>query len=296
MIGGFYNWHMAFKGDFKLWGKHLEKTLENYDVLFIGISRPELEGGLATDVRRAIGWESKTKLVLCIDYAIELWQDTFNPRALENELLQADMIFVSEPAMKSWVSAIINERKPVHHIVHPSNLDAIERISKPIEIRDEELIALIHRYDNYWFPMYLVSRNVDYVTTAVMLDPSIEIRILAFFPMTKQGLMFTEYLEWASRKKVCVESYHRIHTYGRTAVDNASLQLPTVGTDLVYSQEYLWPDLTVKSGDVLTQAKLINKLFKEKEFYLDCVEKAKEFVQRYSYENRKKELLEKLYD
>jgi len=296
MIGGFYNWHLAMKGDFKLYSKQVEERLADYDIVFVGISRPELDGVIMSRMRRALGENSKTKLVACIDYAIELWQGTFNPHVLENELMQADMIFTAEPTMQLWVKALIGNRKPVHHIVHPSNIEAIQQIAKPIEQREESIAAIIHRYDNYWLPMYLVAKNLEWDTTAVLLDPSIEVQILAYFPLTKHGFQFTQYLDWVSRKKVCFDSYHRIHAYGRTAVDNASLQLPTVGTDWVFGQKYLWPDLTVPAGDVNGEIRLITKLFKEPEFYLDCVEKAKENVQLFSYENRKKEFLEKLYN
>ena len=294
MIGGFYNWHLSFKGDFKLYNKGVESHLEDYDILFVGISRPELEGVMISQMRKIIGPNSKTKIVACIDYAIELWQNTFNPNMLENELNQADMIFTAEPMMKSWVEALIGNRRPVYHIPHPSNLDAIAQIAKPIESRSDEIAAIIHRYDQYWLPVYLVSKNLPWDTTAVLLDPSIEIQILPYFPFTKHGFQFTQYLDWISRKKICFDSYHRIHAYGRTAVDNASLMLPTVGTDWVWGQKYLWPDLTVPAGDVNGEIVLIKKLFNEPNFYLDCIEKAKEKVEIFSYENRVKDFLEKL--
>ncbi len=296
MIGGFYNWHLAFEGEFKRYNPKVESELEKYDILFVGLSRPELEGALITRLRNKIGPNSKTKIVVCIDYAIELWQDTFQYFLLQKELVQADLIFTSEPMMNSWVSALINDDSKVHHIVHPSNLDAIRHYAKPYEERTMEIASILHRYDNYWTPLWLATKDLPYNNTVVLLDPNVEIKILPYFAFTKHGFKFTHYLDWVSRHKVVVDSYHRIHTYGRTAVDNASLDLPTVGADWTYSQKKIWPDLCVSAGDVWKQKKLIQKLMEEESFYFDCIEKAREAVQFYSYENRKNELLNKLYN
>lgn len=293
MIGGFYNWHRAFEGEFNLY-KTKEHALENYDILFMGMSKPELEGVVATQIRKKIGHDTKTKLVICIDYAIELWQGTFNPHALENELMQADMIFVSEPTMQSYVKALLNDRKEVHHLVHPSALDDIRRMYKPKELRSDEIIALIHRYDNNWMAPYLVTKDLPWNTWLLCLDPNILVTLYAYFKYLKAGFEFLQYLDWASRKKVMLDSYHKIHTYGRAAVDSACLQVPIVGSNWTYSQNYLWPKLTVEAGDVSKQKELIIKLFEDENFYDDVVEEAAEKVEMYSYENRVKALLDKL--
>lgn len=281
-------------GKFTLF-KTEQGRLENYDILFIGMSKPELDGKVASQIRKEIG-DSKTKLVICIDYAIELWQGVFNPYDLENELMQADMIFVSEPMMQSHVRAILNDRKTVHLIAHPTNIDALSNFYKPKELRTNEIAALIHRYDNNWLAPFLAIKDLPWNTHAILLEPSIEQQVYAYFKFLRPGTDFLQYLDWVSRMKVLVDSYHRIHTYGRTAVDNACIQLPTVGGDWTYSQKYLWPDLTVPAGDVFGQKQLIKKLMTDDAFYNDCCEKANDLVQHFSYENRQKELLEKLYN
>jgi len=283
------------EGEFHLYASK-EDQLEDYDILFIGMSKPELEGTTASRIRKKIGWDTKTKLVICIDYAIELWQGVFNPFALENELMQADFIFVSEPKMQTFVKSLLNDRKPVHQIVHPSNIEAIGSVAKPKEMRSDEIVALIHRYDNNWLYPFLATYELPWNTHALLLDPSLEVHLHAFFKYIKAGFEFTAYLDWVSRKKVVLDSYHRIHTYGRTPVDNACLKLPTVGSDWTYSQKYLWPELTVEAGDVYSQKQLIIKIMENDTFYDDCVDYASERIDTYSYENRKKDLLDKLYN
>lgn len=295
MIGGFYNWHLAMNGEFNLY-KMKEDSLENYDILFIGMSKPELEGYVASRIREKIGWETKTKLVICIDYSIELWQGVFNPYSLEHELMQGDLIFVSEPMMQSYVNSVLDGRKKVHHIVHPTNIDSVSQFYKPKEIRQEELAVLVHRYDNNWLAPFLATKDLPWDAHAVFLDPNMIIHLYAYYKYMRGGFEFTQYLDWVSRKMVLVDSYHKIHTYGRTAVDNACLQLPTVGSNWTYSQKYLWPDLTVEAGDVYKQKQLVRKLMENEEFYDTCVEQALEKLETYSYENRKQELLNKLYN
>jgi len=295
MIGGFYNWHKAMNGEFHLF-KTREDQLEDYDILFIGMSKPELEGQVATRIRKKIGNNSKTKLVVCIDYAVELWDRAFNPYGLEQELMQADVLFVSEPAMLSHVKALINNRKPVHHLAHPSNIDGLRKYYKAKELRTEEIVTLIHRYDNNWMDPLLATKNLPWNTYAVCLDPNIMVHLYAFYKYLIPGVEFTKYIGWVARKMVMLDSYHKIHTYGRSAVDCACLQVPVVGSTWQWAQNYLWPNTTVEPGDVYGQTQLIKKLMKDEKFYDDCVEIATEKVAHFSYENKRQELLNIIYN
>lgn len=282
-------------GEFHLY-KSKEHQLENYDILFLGLSKPELEGVLCSQIRQKIGWESKTKLVVCIDYAIELWQGVFNPYSLEHELMQADLIFVAEPAMVSNVKALINGRKPVHHIPHPSPIDELKRMYKPKELRTNEIAITVHRYDNNWLSPFLVVKDLPWNSHLVCLDAGLAVHMYAYFKYIIPGFEFMQYIDWVSRKRVILDSYHKIHTYGRTAVDSACIQVPTVGADWTWAQKFLWPDLTVVAGDVSRQKELMIELFTNENFYDEVIEKAAENVEFFSYENRKKDLLDKLYN
>jgi len=295
MIGGFYNWHRAFNGEFHLY-KAKEDELENYDIVFIGMSRPELEGVTASRIREKIGWNSKTKLVICIDYAIELWQGVFQPNLLERELMQADMIFVSEPTMLSYVRALLNDRKKVFHIVHPTQVEDLQKLRKPIDMRTDEIVTIVHRYDNNWLAPYLVTKDLKWNNHVVLLDGKQEMYLYAYFKYMKSGFEFLKYLDWASRKKVVLDSYHKIHTYGRSPVDNACIGIPNVGTDWTYSQKYLWPKLTTQPGYLRDQTELIKKLMTDNSFYKDVIDEATEKVKTFNYENRKKDFLNKLYN
>lgn len=291
----FYNWHLAMEGEFSLF-KAKQGCLEDYDILFIGMSKPELDGVVATRIREEIGWDSKTKLVVCIDYAVELWQNTFQPYLLEQELRQADMIFVSEPSMLSHVKTLINNKKPVHHIPHPTNIGPIAKMKKDIELRSEEIVALIHRYDNNWLCPFIVTKDLPWNTHAILLMGEAVQQLHAYFKYLKPGLEFVQYLEFASRKKVLVDSYHRLHTYGRSAVDCACIGLPCVGSNWQWAQNLLWPSITTEPAYLQEQKELITKLMEDETFYRDCIDYADSKLDFFSYENRKQDLLNKLYN
>ena len=296
MIGGFYNWHRTFgkNGFFNLF-KAKEGRLKEYDIIFIGMSRPELEDRCATQIREELGDSSDTKLVVCIDYAVELWQGTFQPRALEYELKAADMVFVSEPCMQNHVQALLKGEKPVHHIPHPSQIDHLSKLEEPYDMRDEDIVVIIHRYDNNWLAPFLVTDKIGYNTHAVCLDNNLGVHLYPFFKYIEQGKEFTQYLSWLAKKKLVVDSYHKIHTYGRSPVDCACIGVPCIGTNWTWAQKKLWPDLTVEPGYVYDQRLLVKKIMEDEDFYHSCVEKAKAQLDYFSYENRKKDFLTKLY-
>ena len=295
MIGGFYNWHLAMQGDFNLF-KAKQGSLEEHDIIFIGMSKPELDGVVATRIRQEIGWESKTKLVICIDYAVELWQNTFQPYLLEQELCQADMVFVSEPSMLEHVRALINDKRPVHHIPHPTNIEPLMKMRKDVELRSEEIIALVHRYDNNWMAPFIVTKDLPWNTHAILLNGEMVPQLHAFFKYLKPGLEFLQYLDFASRKKVLVDSYHRIHTYGRSAVDCAAIGLPCVGSNWQWAQTLLWPNITTEPAYLQQQKEIVIKLMEDDVFYKEQIEYADTKLDFFSYENRKKDLLDKLYN
>lgn len=281
-------------GEFSLY-KAKEGRLKDYDIIFIGMSRPELEGVCASRIRKEIGENSKTKLVICIDYAIELWQQTFQPYMLEQELMQADIIFVSEPSMLSNVKTLINDKKEVYHIPHPTDIEQIKKYRVPLELKSNEIVTLIHRYDNNWMQPFITTKDLSWNTHAILLDQGIMPHLFAFFKYMHPGYEFMQYIEWVSRKRVMLDSYHKIHTYGRSAIDCACLGLPVVGSNWQWAQNYLWPDLTVEAGDIHKQKELIIKLMEDDDFYKKCIEKADSKLSFFNYENRRNDLLNVIY-
>lgn len=285
MISGFYNWHRAFGGEFSYFPQCQDK-LEEYDIIFVGISKPELDGCLLSLIREKLSKDTNTIIVACVDYAVEMWQNTFNPIHMKIELEKSDFIFAAETSMISHIKALLPHRD-IYHLVHPTDTLALKsRFVKDYDLRRNALISVIHRYDNNWLDMHLATSGINDIDTyALMLDPSIEVELLKFFKFTKRPVSYGNFMEFLSEAKICIESYHRMHSYGRVAVECACVKVPIVSTDMVTSAKMLWPETTIPAGDVYAQKRMIRKLIDDKDFYKEVTEKAFNNVEVVGYQN-----------
>lgn len=283
LIGGFYNWHRVMSGEFFLHA-HKKGSLKDYDIIFMGLSTPELAGMLITRIRDEIGEDNKTLLVVCVDYAVEIWENTFNMHALELELQKCDIVFTGEPAMRNQLEALTNV--PVELVEHPTNVRVLKTLARPIDQRQNAVLCLIHRYNNDWIPSYIVVKDVPEISNyAICLNghPDNVVKMMPFFQNTRPGVEYEQWVMFLAQAKVVIDSYHNFHTYGRNAVDCACLKIPCIGTDMIHAQPILWPDLTTKPNDVLGQRKILKRLISDKDFYARVVDYASEKVEDFSY-------------
>jgi hypothetical protein len=288
MISGFYNWHRVFKGDFDY--ENLNKTQQNikddvYDIIFVGISRPEITGCIISDIRHKLPKNSKAIIVACVDYAVEMWQGVFNPNHLKYELDQADFIFAAELSMVSHVKSLLPHRQ-IYHILHPTDIVTLKKMCKPEELRRNALLAIIHRYDNNWLDMHLATKNLDMIDVyGCMLDGGIEVEILPFFQFTKKPDSYGKFVDFLSEAKICIDSYHRMHSYGRMGVECACLKVPFISTTSVTSALMLWPETTIQSGYTYDQENMVRKVLEDKDFCKKVVDEAYKRVDICNYEN-----------
>jgi len=283
LIGGFYNWHRVLSGEFALHA-HRKGRLKEYDILFMGLSSPELQGMLITRIREEIGEDSSTLLAVCVDYAVEIWDGTFNMHALELELKKCDLVFTGEPAMRNQLEALTN--MPIELIEHPTNVRVLKPLAKPLEERQNAVLCLIHRYNNDWIPSYITVKDMPEINNyAICLDgnPNNLIKKMPFFQNTRPGVEYEQWIGFLSQAKVVIDSYNNFHTYGRSAVDCACLKVPCIGTEMIHAQPILWPELTTKGNDVLGQRKILKRLVSDKDFYKQVTDYAFEKVDEFGY-------------
>jgi hypothetical protein len=255
MISGFYNWHKVFNGC------------------------------IISDIKHHLPKNNNTIIVACVDYAVEMWQGVFNPNHLKYELDQADFIFAAELSMVSHVKSLLPHRT-IHHILHPTNTQAIKALCKPEDLRRNALLAIIHRYDNNWLDMHLATKNLKEVDVyGCMLDGGIEVEILPFFQFTKRPESYGKFIDFLSEAKICIDSYHRMHSYGRMGVECACLKVPFVSTNSVTSALMLWPETTIQSGYTYDQESMIKKILNDKDFCKKVVDEAYNRVEICNYEN-----------
>jgi hypothetical protein len=288
MVSGIYNWHRVFEGKFKKF-EDVKDTLHEYDIVFMSINALDLNVQLASRIRERI--DNSTKLVIAIDYGIELWQGQLNARWLASELQQGDMVFGGEPMICNYCNVLLENKVVVHEMAHPTNVDALAVKRIPIDQRDDEIVAFIHMYDNNWFSPWMVTHDLPWKTTAVMMNHTIEPHMRGWFEYYRRGGHWEEYQNWVATKSVVVDSYHRIHSYGRNAIQCAVMETPSIGTSWVSSQMNLWPRLTTEPDDVTRQRELLKQIMTERSFREDCIAYAASKIGEYNYDERKGKFL-----
>lgn len=300
LIAGFYSWHLAFNsypgwsGEFQ-YLKSCFGKLKNYDIIYACVAKPELEGRIFDFIRNEIGYNSKTIVVGAIDYALEIWDMPFNVMQVKDQLSKCDFVFASEPALQSGLRALMND-KEIKLVPHPTNVDFLKTMRRPYNQRQFNIVSMIHRYDNNWKTQFItLLRTIEQKQKgqempdieAILLsgDQNSRIELLPFFGTVQLGAPYPQQMEYLSRQLLCVDSYHRLHTYGRTVADCAAIGLPLVGTYLQYLQDKLFPLLTTKPYDLYAQQDLIERLIKDKEFYQEIINYGYAHVEEFNFKN-----------
>jgi len=292
LIGGFYNWCKVFKSQIYYYAQ-IQGHFKEYDVVFVDIAKPEMEAAMVSRIREEIGWNSSTLIVGSVDYAIELWKGLWNLHHLRRELLNVDYIFCAEPYMGKCLNQLLNGLKDVYLLAHPTNVDVYKKIALPPDKRENLLLAMVHRYDNNWVSPWLATKNITNINkVAVLLDGGQEMFVLPYFPVVRTGREFSEWVNTLKLARVGIDSYSNVHSYGRVPVDFGCFGVPVVASKICYTQNVVWPDLVTEPWDVEHQAKLLERLLKDEEFYLQCIEKANIKVEEFGYKNSKQKFID----
>lgn len=294
LVGGYYNWHRVFNGEFKLFND-VKHRLNDYDIVFNALCRFNIQARLPQRIKERL--TGNTKLVVSVDYAVELWKNTINPLYVKDALEAADMVIVPEPALFNYVASLLGKTDNVHICQHPSDIDNISKYYTPTEDRYNDIVTYLHSYESNWLTPYLVTRELDDVRT-IAVSPLKELgeTAMPFYEYVMSVLSYPKYLEWVGKKKIYLESYHTVHSYGRSQVEMAVLGLPSVGSDNIYLQKLLFPETTTKPHETFAQTEIIKKLLSDESFYRRVVNYAQKKVKQFSYENKKQELLTLIKD
>lgn len=298
-IGGFYCTHLAFnahpnwQAEFGYTRSYFGK-MKNFDIIYVCMAKPEIEQRTIDMIRAEIGHSKDAPIVVgSIDYAIELWDMPFSVPQVRDQLEKCDVIVASEPALQSTLRALMNDRT-IHILPHPTNVDYIKRFRKPITARQFNIVSMIHRYDNNWKTQFIILYRMIELKQKGMEMPDLEaillsgdetakIELMPFFGRVQMGMPYPQQMEYLGRQLICVDSYHRLHTYGRTVVDCAAIGLPLVGTKLQYLQNFLFPRLTTDPYDLYAQQDLVQRLVEDKIFYQEVVDFAYSKVDDYGF-------------
>ena len=334
VIPGFYNWPKVWwtPNNFILWDDVIthDKIIQgNYNVIVGVLSRPECLSFMSDSVQKSRqgfghtyakaehpslkkenleGWSDTAKdlknslgikMVAGVDYAIQMWHeiDTFTPAMLRKNLEPFDFIFVAEPTQGIALYELMNRKKDIYFMPHPTNTYAIKDMLKGHRTKSPTVRCLVHRYDLEWVmptiatlrvPKVLAShdgKRTNVIFTCLEGHDQFLIQLKSNGLQVEAGKKHTEWLKVLADTKVLVDSYHGIKTYGRTPTECACARTPCIGSDATFLQGKLWPELTVKAYDVKKQSDLLERLLKYPKFYQDCVDFAYREVEKVNYDN-----------
>jgi len=292
LVSGYYNWHRVFDAPFLVVDDIVGRT-HKWDIIFIAMTKNDMENCVVSRLRQEIDAAgSQTQLIVCVDYAVEIWQNSFHVIQLRNELRAAHKLFAPDPISRSAIRALLHDDRPVHLVTHPTHIPSLRAATVDIDNREREIVTLIHYYDANWLYPWMATDGMPYPNHVIFNKKDISNQLAQRFRSVQIGRPFHEWIRFIASKWIAVDGYHHIHSIGRLAIDNACIGVPTVGASSTYGQSILWPTCTVESGDMQGQREIVRRLFADRKFYDEAVAYASEKIELFSYDAARQNMIE----
>jgi len=285
-ISGLYNWANVFGG--KRMYPQTPEDFSNSNIFHINITERNLQL-LTTFIKKKNEFNPEAKILLNVDFSIELWKNCFNyPDLFLEQLNKADYIFAVEPLMGEILSDALQRNVP--EIPHPVDIEGLKQYRN--NERLNQIGYALHRYDmNYMLSDYIIKQiDNSFQSIAVGSTQNTKANMMHIYDFIKESCPFKELIKLTSQLYAVYETY-TIHSYGRYTVECAALGIPCVGSKAVSSIKRCFPDLAIDTNDITKAAMLLNLLINDKGFYFDTAIKGTEKAEQYSFENSKKEML-----
>jgi len=288
---GLYQWLNVFNGEVKYPRDIIDYN--KYDIIQINMSPQDLHE--IFEVKKALGPNTKTKLVVNNDFTSELWQGNYDfPTVIEQTLLNADMVFGTEYYQVSALSEL-TQRK-VYIIPHPADTKRLKSLT-PLPKKDI-LTCIWRRYDNFSYVPSLACRGHGLTTQLIGYEENKDPRVhltTTLFDFVYGGTNYWDFCDQMRISKVVYDPF-TYHSYSRTTVDTAAMGIPVVGSNRTQSISICYPYTAVDPYDVKSARELIQRLLKDKEFHDLVVKTALENVEFYNHTNSKERYLLSLDD
>jgi len=295
---GMYNWVFVHKGEINAW-EQIKHRAHEYDVLQVNMSPIDMH--LIPEIRRVLGDNSKTKLVINNDYVCEYWSKWgLDPMKYRQIQRCGDMVFGTE---KHQVSNMIDG---TFNIPHPTNTHVLKRLGFDKTKAEDSVSYIFH----WWNPeTYLAHLTLQEVKAKFGVKKS---RIMGYSPKDNAGctdLMrqytpsmfneitplydFPDYMDIAQKTR-CLYDPNACHTYVRNGVEAAALGIPLVGSDRVFSNKLLFPDLVCDPYDKHATMEKFNIALNQPKKMKKIMDYAFKKVEYFNYENSKKRYMDAL--
>jgi len=242
---------------------HLDKINQKYDVGIIIIPKEKNREQLANQNYSLINRirEYCNKILVMQESTHWDWQDeSFNSMVwYYNQLTEADGMLCHNDIDISYFKGITN--KPA--FIFPTLM--IEDSIKLSEFKEDKVFVA-----GNWHITY---RGFD----AWVVGQEFELPMIGFksgkFKKGEEnnGIDYLPWMDWSnfmfelSKCKYGVQCYQA--SAGQFPLNCAYLGIPCIGYDDINTQKDLFPDLSVKRGDIISARKLANKLQSDKDFY-----------------------------
>lgn len=298
VLPGLFQWANAFNA----WDREgvifnivCKEELERYDVIHVNWTSGH--PSYISAIRDALG-DSSTTIIANVDFGVGL-HDIIDPLIMKDTLIKADMIFHVEPFGARRLSNYLERNVPC--IPHPCDVERIKKFRKGTYL-PPTISCQFHRYGSTWAIYYYATqrllkkypelRSVLYnVTDYPPHHPSLEDKFSSVVPVAP----YAEYLDDLSRCYINLD-LPPDYTYGRGIVDAAALGIPTIGSDTVFAQQMIYPELACNCVDAEQVEKALEQMLLRPDDYSEFSERGKDkckFFDLYNSHNRMVEELEK---
>jgi len=285
---GLYMWPRIFGSEVTLFKRDID--FEKYDVIHVNLAGVDVP--IPDIIREKIGWSTSTKIVINMDYAVELWQSPYeHPLLFEKSIRSGDKYFSTEPMTCMMLERIV--KKKVYEIPHPCDVDSLKKIKEDPE---DNISIMYHTYDNQVYAPYFTLRDLGK-----------KLRLLGYLPKADKLSMYTKqlydkivtvkpfplFVREMKKTSVLYEPY-TIHSYGRATVDAAALGIPVVGSNRVASVNKLFPKTAVNPINSRQVYETVKRVLEDEKFRQEVVDYAYQKVDEYNLKNSEERFLRML--
>lgn len=311
---GIYNW-------FRLLGSDIIKTpsiseiprkIEDYDYIFVNMAVVDM--GLASNIRKFLGNNSSTKLIVINDYAIELLEKMIGDsgklfHGYMRDVLSADLLLAQESAERKVFDFIVRwsidsdmaKGKKLQHpvlaqISHPINTKRIKQFCLPVDYRDATTGVMYHRYDGHTMFPSMIGRRASVGAKSWFNNNPLALMLMGYvnnknlFSGDKLFDIVTEMLphhHYFPQIASCVNAleYYTVSSHSRFSLECACLKVPLVSTTHAYNATILFPETTHRYTDFHGMSESLKKLTVDNDFWNKTADFAYANVEQFSYES-----------
>lgn len=326
MHSGVFNWIKIFGGDYLVFNNVTTEELEYYDVLHVNMHTTSVH--LPRLIRRSIGWNTKTKVILTPDFPVENILE-HDPDGFPVKILEAidyvDYIFCTNEVTYQIYDWLFGSDK-VCYLEHPTDVEGIRQVvlggkdrvpeekitrtlSNRIGVSYPVVLINTHRWDrnsdnlpNIFTPYLAVTGNgynrlkcVPYISNVPEEHITEVSKLYNNNYITSERSNVRKFWDFLSKSYAALD-YYTASSYGRFTTESGALGVPTVCNRNTDSAKRIFPDLAIDMRRPDQAYKLLKRLLSDAAFRNKVIDKASKNVEHYNYKKSKARFMKMLKD